>query len=243
MTTSSTKSAFLAGLRDGAPFLLVITPFATLFGVAATEAGLDLLQTMSFSVLVIAGAAQFSALQLMLDGASVPLVLLASLAVNLRMAMYSAALVPHLGAAPFWQCALVAYVNFDQTYTTSIARFERAPPLSVAEKVMYFMGVASSVTPAWYGFTLIGALAGASIPAAFALDFAVPITFLALVAPMLRTLAHLAAACVSVLGTLALSWLPAGVGLLLAAVAAMGTGVLIETLIERRRAASAGPGP
>ena len=49
----------------------------------------------------------------------------ASLAVNLRMAMYSASLVAHLGPARLWQRALVAYLNVDQTY----ALVERARDL------------------------------------------------------------------------------------------------------------------
>ncbi len=47
----------MAGLRDGAPFMLVAGPFALLFGVLATEAGLSVFEVMSFSLVVIAGAA------------------------------------------------------------------------------------------------------------------------------------------------------------------------------------------
>ena len=64
-------------------------------------------------VVVIAGASQFTAIQLMTENASIWAVLAASLAVNLRMAMYSASLQPHLGTAPLWQRLLVGYVNFD----------------------------------------------------------------------------------------------------------------------------------
>ena len=87
MTTATAKSAYLTGVRDGLPFVFMVVPFAILFGVVAIEAGLSLAQTMGFTVLVIAGAAQFAALQLMLDNAAIGFVLLAALAVNLRMAM------------------------------------------------------------------------------------------------------------------------------------------------------------
>ncbi|MCB1349189.1 MAG: AzlC family ABC transporter permease, partial [Maritimibacter sp.] len=62
MNRFQTRSPALQGLRDSAPFLLVIAPFAMLFGVVAAEAGLNLAELMSLSVLVIAGAAQFAAL-------------------------------------------------------------------------------------------------------------------------------------------------------------------------------------
>ncbi|MBI1417385.1 MAG: branched-chain amino acid ABC transporter permease [Limimaricola sp.] len=235
MTARLPRSAYMQGLRDGAPFLLVLIPFSSLFGMVAGQAGLDLAQIMGFSVLVIAGAAQFAALQMMVQHASIPLILLAALAVNLRMAMYSAALVPHLGSAPLWQRALVAYVNFDQTYAVSLAHYEANPRLSVAEKVAFFLGVATPITPAWVAMTALGAMAGAAVPDWLALDFALPITFLGLLAPMLRSLAHVAAAATSVIVALLLAGLPAGLGLLVAAACAMVAGAGVETWMEGRR--------
>jgi predicted branched-subunit amino acid permease len=215
-------------VRDATPFLFVIVPFSLLFGVVATEAGLTVLETMGFSVLVIAGASQFAAIALMSDNAPTLIVLATALAVNLRMAMYSAALVPHLGAAPLWKRSLAAYLLVDQSYAASILEYERRPEMTLADKMAYFWGVVTPVLPTWYAFTLVGAVLGGRIPEAAALDFAVPITFLAIVGPMLKTVAHLAAALTSVILALALAWLPAGVGLLLAAGAAMCVGATVE---------------
>ena len=238
MSTSTAKapakSAYWAGVRDGAPFILMAIPFSTLFGVIATDAGLTLAQAMGFTILVIAGAAQFAAIQLMVENASIAFVLLAALAVNLRMAMYSASLVPYLGSAPLWQRAFIAYLNFDQTYITSVARYEARPDMSVSDRVSYFLGVATPITPFWFGMTLVGVVAGQAIPDAWALDFIMPIMFLAMVAPMLKSLAHVAAAAVSVAVALALVDLPAGTGLLIAAGAAMLTGAFAEVWMEKR---------
>ena len=238
MTTSTAKttarSPYMAGVRDGLPFILMAAPFATVFGVVATDAGLTLAQAMGFSVLVIAGASQFAAVQMMVDNAGIAFVLLAALAVNLRMAMYSASLVPYLGKAPLWQRAFVAYLLFDQTYIGSVARFEDRPEMSVSDRVAYFMGLATPITPTWVIMTLVGIMAGAAIPEAWALDFIVPIMFLAMVAPMMKSLAHVAAAAVSVVMALALIGLPSGTGLLIAAVTAMVTGAVVEVIMERR---------
>ena len=239
MTTSTVKapakSAYWAGVRDGSPFILMAVPFATLFGVVATDAGLSVGQAMGFTVLVIAGAAQFAAVQMRVENAGIAFVLLAALAVNLRMAMYSAALVPYLGPAPLWKRGLVAYLNFDQTFITSVARYEARPEMSVAERIAYFFGVATPITPLWFIMTLVGILAGSAIPESWALDFIVPIMFLAMVSPMLKSLAHVAAALVSVIVALGLTGLPSGTGLLIAAGAAMVTGALVETWMERRK--------
>jgi len=186
---------------------------------------------MGFSIVVIAGASQFTAVQLMTDNAPVWAVLAASLAVNLRMAMYSASLQPHLGTLPLWQRAAVAYCNFDQSFAVSSARYETAPEMPVAAKFGYFMGVVTPLLPLWLIFTWVGAVAGRAIPDWMQLDFAMPILFLALVGPMLKSLAHVAAAITSVIVALALAGLPSGTGVLIAGLAAM----IVGAEVERRR--------
>ncbi len=233
MTITTTKSAFWAGVRDGAPFIIMVVPFATLFGVVAIEAGLTVAQTMGFTILVIAGASQFAALQLMIENAAVGFVLLAALAVNLRMAMYSAALAPHLGKAKLWQRVVIGYLNFDQSYMMSVARYEDDPDMGLDQKVWFYLGVALAITPFWCGFTYVGVKVGAAIPQAIEVSFMIPIAFLAMVAPMMKSLAHIAAAFVSVVVALALAWLPSGSGLLIGAVCAMVVGVTVETWMER----------
>jgi len=236
MTAATVKSAYWMGLRDGLPFVFIVVPFAVLFGVVAIDAGLTLAQTLGFTVLVIAGAAQFAAVQLMLDNAAIGFVLLAALAVNLRMAMYSAALVPYLGAAPMWKRILISYLNFDQTYMMAISKFETEPEMTVEDRARYFLGVASAIAPLWCVATLVGALVGAAIPEVLALDFILPIAFLSMVAPMLRTAAHLAAAFISIIVSLALINFPSGSGLLIASFCAMLAGVVVESWIERAQA-------
>lgn len=234
MASSSVKSAYLAGFRDGAPFILVIVPFSMLFGVLATEAGLSVFETLSFSVVVIAGAAQFTALQLMGENAPTFVVIASALAVNLRMAMYSASLTPHIGAAPLWQRALAAYFTVDQSYAISITKYETAPDMLPAEKIAYFFGTVTPVCPMWWIFTLVGALIGEAIPASFALDFAVPITFLAIIAPALRTRAHVAAATTAAFLSLLLVSVPYNLGILLAGLGGMMIGAQVETRAKAR---------
>lgn len=228
MSVSTTKSVFWKGVREGVPFIVVAIPFSMLFGVVATEAGLNVAEVMGFSVLVIAGAAQFAALQLMQENAPTIVVLVTALAVNLRMAMYSASLTPHLGAASFWKRAVVAYFNVDQSYAMAMIEYEKNPDRPVGDKVTYYLGVVTPIAAAWYAFSLVGALVGSSIPGDIGLDFALPITFLALIGPMLKTLPHVLAAGTSILVALALSGLPYGTGLLLAGFAAMVVGAEAE---------------
>ena len=232
---STTSHAYWRGFRDGLPFLLVVGPFSLLFGVVAAEAGLNVLEALSFSVVVIAGAAQFTALQLLRDDAPTVIVILSALAINLRMAMYSATLTPHLGKAPLWQRALVAYFLVDQSFALSAAKFEKEKDWGVRLKVAYFCGCITPICPFWYLLTIVGALIGNAIPPEYALDFALPITFLAMIAPMLRSLPHLVAAGVAVMASLLAAGMPLNLGLLIAGVLGMMAGAQAELWVDRRR--------
>ena len=226
---------FWQGFRDGTPFILVIVPFGAVFGVVATEAGLNVAQVMGFSVLVIAGAAQFVAVQMMQENAPVLIVLAASLAVNLRMAMYSASLAPHLGKISWWKRGVVSYFMVDQAYAASILKYDQTPDMTHTQKLSYYMGVVTPICPLWYLATWAGAALGTAIPSDLPIDFAVPITFLALIVPMLRSFAHVMAAMVSIIGVLVFSFLPFNLGLLVAALLAMMTGAEVERRMAARR--------
>lgn len=232
--SSTPQSAYWLGFREALPFLLVIMPFSVLFGVVATEAGLSVVEALSFSVVVIAGAAQFTAVHLLQNDTPTVIVILSALAVNLRMAMYSASLTPHLGKAKLWQRALVAYFMVDQSYALSIQKFEARKDWGLSHKLAYFFGVVSPVCPMWYVLTLVGAMIGSAIPPEYALDFAMPITFIAMIAPMLRSLPHLAAALTAVSGALLLAGLPLNLGLIFAAIIGMVVGAQTELWMSRR---------
>ncbi|MTH76581.1 branched-chain amino acid ABC transporter permease [Paracoccus aestuariivivens] len=224
------------GVIQSLPFLLVLVPFGLLFGVLSAESGLDLAQVMGFSVLVLAGASQFTAVQLLTDHAPTVIVIVSALAVNLRMAMYSASLVPWLGDAGPRQRALTAYLLIDQTYALSIQQFERNPRLRLDQRLAYFLGTAICACVPWVIASAVGFRLGRAIPESWALDFALPITFLAMVAPMLRSAAHIAAAGVSIVASLVFTVLPSGLGILLAAPLAMATGAWVEKRTERLKA-------
>lgn len=242
MAATTTKSdtprrSFARGFINGLPYVLLIIPFATLFGVLATEAGLSVFETLAFSIVVIAGAAQFTALQLMQENAPTIIILASALAVNLRMAMYSASLTPYIGSAPLWQRALAAYLTVDQSYLVAIAEYERVPNMSVPCRIGYFLGAVTAVAPLWYVFTFLGAWLGTAVPDSWALDFAIPIAFLAMIAPMFRSLAHVVAALVAVVVSLLCAGVPYSLGLIIAGIIGMMAGARTESWLDRRREA------
>ena len=114
----------------------------------------------------------------------------------------------------------------------SIQPYEDQPDLTLDEKVAFYTGVFVSFMPFWYIATYLGAVLGTAIPPEVGLDMALPLMFLAMIGPMLRTLAHMAAAFTSLVLGLVFAFLPWNLGLLVAALVAL----LVGAEIERRMA-------
>jgi len=230
------RGIFWRGFLDCAPFIIIVVPYAMLFGVVARDAGLAVYEVMAMSVLVIAGASQFTAVALMQEHAPVVIILLASLAVNMRMAMYSAALTPHLGHLRFWLRGVVAYMMVDQSFALSVRKYEFESRMTPRAKTAYYFGTLTAVAPIWYVCTFAGAVIGKAIPPMFSLEFAVPVCFIAMTAPMLRSLPHAVAALVSVVVAMALHWMPYNLWLIAAGLLAMVAGAQTEFYLKRRAA-------
>ncbi|MEX2519799.1 MAG: AzlC family ABC transporter permease [Paracoccaceae bacterium] len=235
MPTNHSAQLFRRGLRDGAPFNLASIPFSLLFGVVAVEAGFDLAQVMGMSFIVIAGASSLTAIQLLGDNAPAAMAVLAGAAVNLRMAMYSASLAPHISAGPLsWRMG-AAYFLVDHVYAMALADYE-THQRTMREKFAYFFGLALVVCPFWYVFCYLGAVLGSAIPEEWPLDFAGAIMFTALAAPMIRGRPAVIAAAVAVGAALLSSGLPYSLHLVVGALAGMSAGAWAEIRGERRHA-------
>ncbi|MGI9370413.1 MAG: AzlC family ABC transporter permease [Ruegeria sp.] len=236
MATSTSKSYYWKGFRDAAPFTVVVVPFATLLGVMSTDTGFSIIQTVAFAAAVFAGAALFAALQLMQEGAPLVVVLASALAVNSRLVMYSASLTPYLGAAPLWQRAIAAFCTIDQNFALSSIQYEKEPGMTVAQRMAYFFGAVSPVTPPWLICAYLGASFGTKIPENWALDFALPIAFLAMFGPMMRSFPHVVGALVAVVVALLAINVPYNLGLIMAGLAGIIAGAQTELFLERRKA-------
>lgn len=231
---NSNRPLFWQGFWDCAPFTIIVVPYAMLFGVVARDAGLAVYEVMAMSVLVIAGASQFTAVALIQEQAPVIIILLAALAVNMRMAMYSAALAPHLGHLRLWVRAVLAYMMVDQSFALSVRKYDQQPDMQPSAKAAYYFGSLAAVAPLWYICTFAGAVIGQSIPPVFSLEFAVPVCFIAMTAPMLRSLPHVVAAFVSVLGAILFQWMPYNLWLIAAGLLAMVAGAQTEFYFKRK---------
>lgn len=222
--------AFLRGLRAFLPLVPGILPFSLVAGVAAVQAGFSPVQSIFFSIIGFAGSAQLIASQMYKSGAPTILILLSALVVNLRFAIYSAAMLPLLNkASALWRWP-AAYSLTDQNFAVMAARPEDEPdPLS------YYAGASALMWLTWQLGTVVGALLGAGIPAAWPLDFAVPLSFIALLVPVLRTRPQLLTALVSGLVAVAAHSLPYRLNLMVGAACGIAVGWYVQNLNTQRQ--------
>lgn len=230
MIARTRKQEFWNGVRDEAPILLGVAPFGLIFGALTTSAHLSPAAGQAMSSIIFAGSAQFIAAQLIGAGASGAVILMVIAVVNLRHALYSASVAPHirhLGTA--WKL-LLSYLLTDEAYAVAIMHYEREG--EATNKHWYFLGAGLTLWSAWQASTAIGIFVGAQIPADWPLNFVLPLIFIALVIPAIKDRASTAAAVTAaIVGLLAMNF-PYKTGLLVAAL----TGILAGLGIEGRHA-------
>lgn len=232
MQYTTGKEAFYAGVRALLPAAPGVIPFGLVTGVTAIEQGLSPLTTIGMTVLFFAGAAQMAALQLLRNDAFPLVIIVTALVINLRFLMYSASMAPHFARLPKrWKWPL-SYVLSDQAYVLSILKFTDGK--SALYGHYFFAGAGFSMWLTWQLAVMAGAFLGAEIPASWSLDFAIPLVFLALLVPSVRNSGCLAAACVGgVVAVLAVD-MAYNLGLLLASVCGICTGLMVERFQRRR---------
>ena len=215
-----------AGLRAAAPVLLGVFPFGLVTGVAMAAGGIPPLEAILMSFIVFAGASQLAATQLLGTAAPVAVILLTAFFINLRFVMYSASMRTHLaGLALRWRLGL-GYILSDNAYAICITRYTQHP--GEAHRHWYCLGAALPIWFTWQVATILGVIAGASVPHAWKLDFAAPLAFVAMSVPLLRDRAMVAAALAAGATVVLAGSLPMRLGLVLAAVAGISAGLLVE---------------
>ena len=222
---------FRAGFVDMLPATLALAPFGLVCGVGAASAGASLAGAIGLSAVVFSGAAQILAVQLLAAGAPLVVIVLTCFVAGLRFLIYSAAIAPHLRPLPpRWQKTL-AFLLTDQAFAAGVRRFDAGDDARAAGA--HFLGSGFSLWAFWQVTNVVGYFAGNLIPPAWSLDFAVPLCFIALIAPHFRSLPPIVAALVAGIGVLALAGLPMKLNLIVAGVAGIVAGTLADFGKER----------
>jgi 4-azaleucine resistance transporter AzlC len=225
-TVRSARAEFAGGVRAQLPLMLGVFPFGMAYGAYAVDSGLSAALSQAMSVIVFGGASQFVGVQLMASGVPGAIIVLTTLLVNLRHLLYSASLSPYVAHLPQRWRWLLGYLLTDEAYAVGITRYRRGDGSPLRH--WYLLGTALTLWVGWQISTAIGILAGATAGESWSLDFALPLTFIALVVPALDGRPALAAAAVA--GAIAVAghdW-PYSTGLMTAAVAGVAVGTLVH---------------
>ena len=221
---------FLKGARDQFPILLGVVPFGVIFGALAVSAGIPAFEAQSFSLFIFAGSAQFIAVSLIAGASSPFLVILTILVVNLRHLLYSASLAPHVyHLSNRWKAPL-SWLLTDEAFIVASSRYRKGNPEFAH---WYFLGTGLMLWVAWQLSTFLGIALGVLIPPGIGLDFALPLTFMALILPTLTDRPAWAAACAAGTFSILLANLPFKLGLLIPTILGIGVGLGVEIRAAR----------
>jgi len=220
---------FWAGVRAEIPLLFGVFPFGMIYGALALNAGLSKFASQMMSSIVFAGSAQFVTAQLVHDVAPGFVIVLTIAVVNLRHMLYSASLAPYLKSLSTRWKILLSYLLTDEAYAPTVIHYERdgLKPFSH----WFLLGAGITLWSTWQISTALGIFLGTAIPESWSLDFALPLTFIAMVVPVLKGRPYIAAGLSAGVVALVAYSLPFKLGLIIAAL----VGIVVGTYMEGKR--------
>jgi 4-azaleucine resistance transporter AzlC len=228
MLYRSAREAFIHGVKTLMPLTPGVIPFGLVTGVMAIEMGMSPGTAMGMTLLFYSGSAQMVALQLLHNGVLPVAIVVTALIINLRFVMYSASLAPHLHHLPRRWTWPLSYLLSDQSFALFSLRYASGEQDRFSH--YFYAGTAFAMWLAWQLSVLAGVLLGANIPESWSLSFAIPLSFLALLVPNLRSAPTLGAAAVGGLIAVLAIEMPYNLGLVMASIGGVLAGLLIENL-------------
>ncbi len=222
--------AFLEGVRDETPLLFAVVPFGVIYGITALEAGLTKLQAQLMSCIIFGGSSQFAASKLFAEVAPWSVVVLTVAIINLRHLLYSASVAPYVQELSFGWKAILAYLLTDEAYVVTINHYQKQQEHSYGH--LYFLGAGIALWISWQLSTAVGITLGKMLPPKWPLDFFLPLTFIAILVPTLKSHSSVIVALVAGVFSLLLYELPYKLGPIAAALIGIMSGFVLEA---RRR--------
>jgi predicted branched-subunit amino acid permease len=242
---ASAREEFIAGIRTELPILVGVIPFGVIYGVLALESGLTPAEGQAMSSIVFAGSAQFIATQMFAGGAPGFVIALTVIIVNLRHLLYSASLTPFvMHLRPKWRW-LLAYLLTDEAYAVTVTHYAEEDRITESEqnheghlhsignwlgnRHWFFLGAGLALWTTWQLSTAVGITLGVVVPQGWSLDFAIALTFIALLLPFLKDRPSQAAALTAGVTAVLAYHMAFKFGLVLAAVIGILVGVWLES--------------
>lgn len=228
----SRRAEFWQGVRDTFPMILGALPFGIIFGALGVNSGLTPLAVMSLSLFVFAGSSQFIAVGLLAQGVGIAFIVLTTFIVNLRHMLYAASIAPYLKQLGQRWLVPLAFWLTDETYAIVIRRFPQTP--AAPYRHWYQLGSSVAMYLNWQMCTLVGIIAGTQLEglANLGLDFAMVVTFLGIVVPLIVTRPMLLCALAAGITAALTNHWPNKSGLMAAALVGIVAGLIAEVIFK-----------
>lgn len=213
------------GFKAMIPILSGVLPFGLVVGTVCADAKLSLLQTIGMNSIVFAGASQLVAVDLMVQGVPVMIVVITGIVINLRFMLYSASLSTLLKDTTALGKAFTAYSLTDQAYALFMGKIDQLS--KTKDKLNFFWGSATCMLIAWQLSVALGFLFGNFAPDEWSLEFGIPLCFVALVIPRIKNKIYLIVAITAAGLSVILHQVPYNLGLLATALVSIGMGAFL----------------
>lgn len=218
-------------LTPALPVVMGYIPVGFAYGVLGVNAGISTFNTILMSLIVFAGSAQLMATGFFAQGLNPFSIIITTFIVNLRHLLMSASLSTHMKE---WKKAEVAgfcYELTDETFAVHSLRF-----IGGDTSALPAMSINIICQLSWVVGTVLGALAGNLISDVrpFALDYALPAMFIALLILQVHNRKHIIVAIVGAVISVILwkigitQW-----NVILATVVGATLGAILETVYKK----------
>jgi predicted branched-subunit amino acid permease len=218
----TTPCEFRAGARAMLPVLVGIVPTGLAVGAGLSAAGVAFGPGVLSAATVYGATSQLVLADAAARGAPVLLTVAVVAVVSARLVFYGVGVGRKFcdaSTAFRWLAPLLIVQPLHAVIDARLAR-----PASLADRTAYFLGGGLTLWSAWQVAHAVGMLLGRVVPSALALDAALPLCLLAIVAPALRDRAVWTASLVAGAAAVALSGLPYGIGAAVGACVGIGFG-------------------
>lgn len=221
--SSEVKRGLAYGLRQSLTIGIGYAPVAVTFGILATQFGLTFWEAGLMSFFVYAGASQFIAIEMIHQGATVWMIGVTTLILNLRHMLMSLSIVPFFPERTLsWSLGLAQGLT-DETFVLNTRVLKDVGGEENRRHVM--LGINLGAFSSWFVFTILGSLIGQWLPVQFSgFQFALLALFIILTITSLtkkNTLTYLLAALLAVVFKL---FIPGKIYLILSVGLAAGIG-------------------
>lgn len=215
----------LKGLLDMMPLNLAVLPWGLLCGSLAIQREFTVFEALLMPLIVFAGAAQLVSIELIAGNMPLATILLTTFIISSRHFLYGLTLrnkIKHLPKR--WRLPL-SFLLTDELFAFS----GRKQAYRNSYRLYYALSAGGSFYIAWFLWNFIGVMAGGFLPdlTELGLDFAIAVTFIALVIPGIKNLSIFVAVVVSGLLAIVLHLWQWQMALVLSAIGGMFAGYIV----------------